>query len=1052
MKNILLILLLSLAFLSKGMAQIKGWVFSLPDSLPLAGATIKTQNGQTFTSNNRGEFTVAPGWGSLTISHLAYQSKVIKSDGNPFSIYLLPLINTLDEVSINTGYQTVPKERATGSFTLITQNKLAEQQGSNLLGRLEGLASGFSVDRKSNNAGMMIRGLSSINGPRSPLIVVDNFPYEGNLDNLNPNDVESISILKDAAAASIWGARAGNGVIVITTKKARFNSSLQVQAGAFIQTGDKPNPARLRGIGVSDFILSERFLFGNGFYMPVENAANKAPLSPVVELLIANRDGKISSADMEAAIADIARYDLAAQYRDLMYRNPISSQYNLSLSSGAEKISWNFAAAYDENKNALDARYKRLSVKSAQNFQLAKGLMLNTQFIYTRSQSLGGKTDLNELTAINGKLPPYTRLADDHGNALPVIKNYRLGYINSTATNGLLDWNYYPYTDYQFNKTQSNIADLVGSFNLSYVFDQGIFQGLSLNGYYQYQQQQTSGLTLQGLQSYGARNLINSYSQVTGTAVKRPVPLGDILSGSDNMLNLHQFRFQPSYNRRFGKHNISMLTGAELRSSEVHNSNSRSYGYNADLLKSVNVDYANTYPNFVTGSNSFIPNGESFALTANNFISFYANGAYTYHDKYTLSASARRDASNLFGLNTNDKWSPLWSVGLVWDITKESFFKSTAINILNLRASYGLTGNVNPNMSALTTIGYSSVSPYTQTAFANFVAYANPELRWEKSAMLNIGLDFGIFNKRLSGSLEYFNKKGTDLYGRAEIDHTTGIGSSIIKNTAAMIAGGFDLNINSQNLVGNFKWQSDFFLNFYRDQVTDYYLTTQQGSAYLNGNTSITGISGYPVYALFSYPWAGLNPANGNPRGLLNGIVSEDYASLTGTATTINNLVYEGPALPKFTLALGNNFEYGHFSLNFRLSAKLGYVFRRESINYSNLFSSRNGHIDFADRWQQSGDEQHTNVPSMVYPVNGNRDGFYAGSQATVSKGDHIRLQYINLSYLLKLRGNRSRDIRFYLSASNLGILWQADRNGIDPDYLLYPPATSYTIGFKSNL
>jgi TonB-linked SusC/RagA family outer membrane protein len=1053
MKKIYLLLLFSIWFNLSTFAQIKGKIFALPDSLPITNAVIKTVNGKSTYTDASGVFSLnlPAGKQTITVTHLAYLPQsldLVTPTTKPIYLYLTPISNTLDEVTVNTGYQLIPKDRSTGSFTVISSDKLNEQVGFNVLSRLDGVASGFSTDRKTNNSGIMIRGLSSISGPRSPLIVLDNFPYDGNLDNLNPNDVENITILKDASAASIWGARAGNGVIVITTKKAKFNTPLQIQANTFLQVGDMPNPDKLRNIGVNDFISTERFLFTKGYYTPTENATNKLPLSPVVELLIAQRDGKITPSALESSISNIAAYSLNQQYHDLMYNPALNQQYSLNLLSGTEKANWNLSLAYDQNRNALESTYKRFTIKSAQAFRFNTALTLNTQFFYTRSSALSGKPDITDLSTINGKLPPYSRIADDYGNAIALIKDYRLPYLNSSETAGLLDWNYYPLTDYKYNRATTTIADLIGSTALKYT----IVQGLDLALSYQYQQQQTEGSNLQQIESYNTRNLINNFTQFVGASIKRPIPLGDIFRRSNNTLNLHQLRLQSNYNKTIGRHNVTFLAGVELRSSDSYNTANTSYGYDANLLKSSTVDYANTYPNFITGSNNYIPNGESFAKTINHFISFYTNGAYTFNQRYTLSASARRDASNIFGLNTNDKWTPLWSLGFAWKISDEPFYNLATLPVLKLRSSYGLSGNVDPNMSALTTISYLSVSPYTQLAFANYAAYSNPELRWERSAMLNLALDFNTVNNRLSGSIEYFHKKGSGLYGNEQIDYTTGIGNTITKNAAAMQGNGFDINLNSQNLIGKIRWQSDFFLNIYKDKITSYYLTSQQGSNFLRGDISISGKEGYPVYSLFSYKWAGLNPLNGNPRGYVNGQLSEDYVNLTGPAVKIDDLQYAGTAMPIYTMALGNTISFGALSLNFRLSAKFGYFFRRESTSYIDLFTNRIGSIDFANRWQLTGDETHTNVPSMVYPANGNRDAFYLGSEATVSKGDHIRIQYVNLKYNIKLKGSKSPKLEIYLNASNLGILWQADPNGIDPDYLQYPPSKNYSIGLRANL
>jgi TonB-linked SusC/RagA family outer membrane protein len=1052
-----LLILVAIGFCTPLSAQIKGRVLTLPDSVPLRSANLELSNGTKFTTGADGSFqlNLVPGVYQLKISYTGFVTKFITvrfPTAGALSIYVSPVVNTLQQVTISDGYQLIPKERSTGSYTVVNSAKLNEQTGSNLLSRLEGVASGFSVDRKTNSASILVRGLSTINGPRSPLIVVDNFPYEGDLENLNPNNVESVVLLKDAAAASIWGTRAGNGVIVITTKKGRFNSPLQIQASAAYGLGEKPDPFYLKPLSPADHISVERFLFNQGYYTSSEQSTNHPPLSPVVELLILQRDGKITPEAAELELGKLGQYNLNDEFKRSVYRTSTNQQYSIRLSGGNDVINWSLSTGYDASKSSLADLNRRLSISTAQTYKLTKRLQLSTGITYVRNNSDNGIPDLTTLEAINGKLPSYTRLRDENGNPLRVAKNYRLSYLDIQIPAGFLDWNYYPATDHKYLSISTGINDFLGNINLRYT----LLKGLDVTAYYQYENQLTDGKNLMGQESYATRNTINSFTQLTPTGtIRRVIQLGDIFEGRANDLNVHQGRAQANYTRTMGLHDLAFLAGAEARSRKTYNTAQRSYGYNPALLTTATVDYANTYPNFVTSSNIFIQNLDSYSRSVNNFLSLYANGTYTYSGRYTLTGSIRRDASNLFGVSTNDKWTPLWSAGLGWLISDENFFKVNWLNSLRFRASYGLSGNIDPSRSAVTTISYASNSPFTQVPFANFSSYANPDLKWETSAIVNLGLDFSMLDSRITGSLEVFRKTGTDLYGQQLIDYTAGIGTTIQKNSATTQAQGLDINLSTRNLTGKFHWETDFFLNLYRDKVLEYYISNPEASRFLRGDVSITGMKDYPVYALFSYKWAGLNATNGNPRGYLNGVISEDYNTLTGSTATIEDLVYHGPALPQFTTAIGNTLSFGALSLTFRLSGKFGYFYRRSSIDYPLLFSYGTGHEDYAKRWQQPGDELITNVPSMDYPIQSNRDSFYLGSEATIAKGDHVRLQYLNLKYNFPLKpaaGKQSSVLEVFVFSNNLGILWQADKNGIDPDYTQYAPAKTVSLGLRTNL
>jgi hypothetical protein len=218
----------------------------------------------------------------------------------------------------------------------------------------------------------------------------------------------------------------------------------------------------------------------------------------------------------------------------------------------------------------------------------------------------------------------------------------------------------------------------------------------------------------------------------------------------------------------------------------------------------------------------------------------------------------------------------------------------------------------------------------------------------------------------------------------------------------------------------------------------------------------VSGIEGKPVYAIFSYRWAGLDPQTGNPQGYVEGNVSQDYAAIRGASTQISDLKYHGSAIPTCFGSLGNTFTYRDFALTASITYKLGYFFRRQSVNYGLLYRNGDGNADFENRWQQPGDESFTNVPSMIYPANTNRDGFYAGSEVLVERGDHIRFQYITASYDFTntaWKGLPFKHLQTYVNINNLGLLWAANRHGIDPDFqnrFAIPTPRSYALGLKT--
>jgi TonB-linked SusC/RagA family outer membrane protein len=1042
---------------------ITGRVITDSTRLPLEGATviIKGSNRNAVT-DKEGRFRIRiPVTGAtLLISYIGYQEKNIVVNAPttaPLFITLKETIREMQEVSVvNTGYQSLPKERATGSFTQIDNKLFNQQSGTDILSRLESITSGLSFDRKSNSAGtnIMIRGLSTIQGPKSPLIILDNFPYDGDISNLNPNDILDITVLKDAAAASIWGARAGNGVIVINTKKGQFNQPIKGEWNLNLSITGKPDLFYLKPVSSSDFVDVEQMLYNNGYFSSSLNASDHPPVSPVVEILNQQSSGAISAQTATDQINALRTHDVRNDFIQYLYRQAVNQQYALSLHGGSNSVSWIFSAGIDRDLSELKAGYNRLNVHAANTYRLTKNLDLTTDLYYTQSKTTAGRPAYGQVSTINGAIPPYTQLADKNGNALPVIQAYRQAYIDTAGAGYLQDWNYYPLTDYTHITNTSKIQDVLAHIILHYKLGSGFSTDIN----YQYEKQSTSGRILYDLQSYYARDLINTFTQIDRVSkqITYLVPLGDILDLSQIELVSQNIRGQLNYTGNWQKNSLTAIAGGEIKQAHTLGNSNRNYGYDDANLTFGNVDYANPYSNFVTGSNTYIPNENSLSDQLNRYVSLYANAAYTYSGKYTASISGRRDASNLFGVNTNQKWNPLWSAGLAWNLTKEAFFRVSFLNDLKLRATYGVSGNVDQSKSAVTTLTYIGSSPYTQSPLARINQYSNPDLRWERVRMFNIGIDFKALSNRLSGSIEYYHKKGIDLFGNSLVDYTAVGTNTITKNVASMIGNGADIELHSVNINRTVQWTSDLNLSFYRDKVITAYLSSLQGSNFINGGTSIAAVPGKPVYSVFSYRWKGLDPITGDPQGFFNGAVSKDYTSLTGSATQVSDLVYNGPAYPTWYGSLGNTITWKQIAVTVRLLYKFGYYFQRSSINYSNLFASRQGHADYAKRWQKTGDEKWTNVPSLVYPAVGSRDAFYNGSSVLVDKGDNIRLQYVTFSYnitrqqIFRLPFN---NCQVYVNLNNLGILWRANKDGLDPDYLNYviPPSKNIIIGIRAD-
>ncbi|MEO7140057.1 MAG: TonB-dependent receptor plug domain-containing protein, partial [Ferruginibacter sp.] len=633
---------------------ITGTVMADSGLVPLTGATIELKGtGLIVSTDNNGRFSIRipEAGGILQVSYVGHSPKAIAVNsrtGFPLTILLMKKPTELDVVTlVSTGYEFLPKERITGSFTPIDNKTLNEQVGGNIIDRLKGVASSVLFDKKTNGPSFTIRGLSTINGPKEPLIILDNYPYEGDINNINPNDVENITILKDAAAASIWGTRAGNGVVVITTKKGRFNQGTRVEFNSNIIITEKPDLFYQPQMSPADHIDVEEMLFNNGFYTSQINSPTHTALSPVVEILLKQQQGSLSSADAAARLNALKTVDIRNEYNKHFYRQAFYQQHALNIRGGSEKIAYLISGGYDKGLSNLDAPNNRITLRSENSYKPTRALQVNFGILSTNSSTQSGKPGYGDILMSGNKIS-YLSFTDADGKPLAMAKTYRQSYTDTAGGGKLLDWNYYPLEDYKYNTSKTNLTDLIGKVGFNYK----LMPGLDIDFKYQYQKQQTTSTTLAALESYYTRDLINKYTQLdyaTGK-VKYAIPLGGIFGKTVSTLESQNLRGQINFNRRFGQHEIVSLIGSEIRQTRQNTDNMSAFGYDPSILTTGVIDIVNPQLNFVTRSYDYLSGGGvSYAATNNRFVSFFGNASYIFKGKYILTGSARKDASNLFG-------------------------------------------------------------------------------------------------------------------------------------------------------------------------------------------------------------------------------------------------------------------------------------------------------------------------------------------------------------------------------------------------------------------
>lgn len=972
----------------------------------------------------------------LYFSKVGYLDKLVEQplvSHESITVQMDPTNVAIEEVLINTGYQRIGKERATGAYSHLDSSMLNYRVGMGVLERLSDQVPGLifnNVGTKGiNNNDILIRGQSTIESRTDPLIVIDNFPYDGDINSINPADVESMTVLRDAVASSIWGARAGNGVIVITTKQGSYNSRVKLSFSGTYSFGARPDLSYRHAIGNAEYIDIEKELFADGVYDNSIISDAKVPLSAVVELLLEKRDHPQRANELDKLIEGHKNYDLRDDLTRYAYRTSSLKQYALNLTGGGNNHRYYLSGGADKNLETLSGNsLDRYTFRFDNVLKVLRDrIEINPQINYSNSRA-----SRFFLPASFSSLYPYARIVDENGNGAGLALDYSSRFIEEARNLGLYDWSYNLLDEIQRSDNNLRTNDL--RFNLR--TDVNILPGLALSLNYQHALKFGSGENLNDREGYYTRSLLNQYSSISSAGdISRPIPAGSILDYSGENGNSYNFRAQLSFTGNDRLPGLNAIAGYEISENRSRLQNRRSYGYDSDYGIVSPVDYKTSFVQFPnTNIRRQVPFSDKEAETVDRFVSFYANASYEWRNKYAVSSSLRWDRSNLFGVKTNQKGVPLYSVGGAWNIRNEFLSESSAFDALKLRLTYGSSGNVNRSLSAFTTARFSAFTASNGLNYAEIVNPPNPQLRWEQIAMGNIGVDFGVLDSRISGTIDYYRKKGKDIIGESPLPPQTGV-AAFRGNTANTLGTGLDVTLTTVNIAKPIKWVTSMLYHFEKEKVTTYLKENTSSLSYVNG-PGLPAV-GFPLYAVYSYRSAGLNPDTGAPQGLLEGNPSINYADIFADSG-FGDLVYHGSARPTHFGSVRNTFLYKGVTLSFTLNFKLGYYFRRESIDYDSFLRGGGGHVDYYDRWQATGDEQITHVPSVPLSTDANRHSFYRYSDVLVERGDHLRFQDIKLSYefhrLIKKDWIRSATLFFF--ANNIGLMWAENRRGIDPDVL----------------
>ncbi|TDQ79232.1 SusC/RagA family TonB-linked outer membrane protein [Sphingobacterium yanglingense] len=1048
---------------AKGLTQtlLRGEIRSAADGQAIEGVSVSVDKKHTRT-DKQGRFTISVDkpTGVLLIKHIGYKEQRVayENTSTTLNIALQTGEKQIEEVEVvSTGYQKIPKERATGSFSQPIKQIFQNRVTPDVLTRLNGISNGLIFNANSSNTvngklDINIRGRNSINTDDQPLIIVDNFPYQGDIASINPNDVADVTILKDASAASIWGARAGNGVIVITTKTGQKDSRSKIGFNANNSFSSKPdlyyNPYFLSS---KSYIEVEKFLFDKGKYQSALNNTITYPVvSPAVEIM---NNGLISSNDSLRMLAELSNMDSRDGLLRHFYQPSRAQQYALNISGGSGKSSYYVSVGFDRKESEKKFNSNNRSTISSYIEQDVFNWLRVKSGVYLINTKKNVDNTLNSIIQRNESNFSYMSFVDASGTPQTIDYYYRKSFVDDAVNHSFEDWSFVPLDELGLTENltfENNSRFFAGA-------DFRLGKGFGFEAKYQFQKSKSDGRILHPENSFFTRDLINRFAVTNdnGEVVTYNIPKGAYLEKLFNDQQGYNLRFQLNYDRTFGAHKINAIGGFELNEQTNSNDYYVHFGYDDNLATSIPVNSTGFFKVNPSGYAS-IPTNMFLGGGIDRFRSTFALASYVYHDKYVFTASARADGSNYFGINANQKTVPLWSIGSKWKLSDERFYNFDAIPKLHLVLSHGFSGNLDKGSTGISTFSYVSSARYSGRNYASLRTVGNPDLRWEKLRQTKFGLEFSGKENWITGVIDFWQKEGIGLIGNAVFAPSSGV-TSYRGNYSSMKSNGLDLQLNMNAKHNSVSWTGNLLMSFAREKVTDYDLQLNNNlilsSDGLNGK-GIIPIKGRPLYSVYALPFAGLDPENGDPVGYVDGLKSKDYNSIM--KTEIEDLQYYGSATPTSFGSFINTISCFGFSLSATISYKAGYYFRRNSIHYTNLLGANIiPHRDYDLRWRKSGDELQTNVPSIQYPIIQGREDFYRYSSVLIEKGDHVRLQDILLAYdIPNLKRSKYGHLNVYMQLSNLGILWKATNTDLDPDYIpshgnSYPTPLQVSFGIK---
>ncbi|WP_349831918.1 SusC/RagA family TonB-linked outer membrane protein, partial [Bacteroides fragilis] len=879
MKRHVFILLLSFAgVLTSAFAasrQVQGVVISSEDNMPLIGASVyikaedlsKDGNSPTITGvitdiDGKFNISVPEGVTRLFCSYVGHEVQELKlvPGKNQYEITLFPSAQVLDAVVV-TGYQTVERRKLTAAVGKLNISDETIGAVKSIDQALAGQIAGLSVTSTSGAPGapakIRIRGTSSLNGTQDPLWVLDGIPLEGtdvpqsnvlndvsniqqsSIAGLNPADIENITVLKDAAATAIYGARAANGVIVITTKKGKvgkpvINFSSKFTYMPTLSTNRLNMLNSQEKVDLELELLRSNFAYGD----------NKGGVSKIISgygLTDAYKKGGWGALTPEAQ-TDISRLrNTETDWGDILFRDAFNQEYSLSLSGGNERVTYYTSIGYyQENGNVKGVGLDRLNIVAKTSYKVNRMLKFGVSLFVNRRNNKTYLTDTYGLVNpvyYSRKANPYYQPFDANGNYI-----YDFDVQNNSDTD--LGFNIFEERKNTSNEETinalSSIFDAELRFNDKLKFTTQL--GLQLD--------KASKEQIADKESFSMRIIRKNskYWDSASQSNKYFIPDGGVHKAYENTNSQITWKAMGEYRDSFNDiHELEVMVGTELRKTWYETLFSAGYGFDRQTLTTKPVvfpdeDRARQFPL------------HQKTYKENAYVSFFSTASYSLMNRYTFGGSIRFDGSDLFGVDKKYRYLPLYSVSGLWRLSNEPFMQGTRkwMDNLAFRVSYGIQGNIDKNTSPFLLGKYivDNILPGGSEHMIDINSAPNKKLRWEKTQSVNVGLDFSVLNQAINLSVDYYYRKGTDLIGKQMLPLETGFVSTNI-NWASMVNKGVEVSLSTRNVATkNFSWYTNLNFAYNNNKVLREAIPEAQ---------TIPGREGYPVDAIFAIKTAGLD-------------------------------------------------------------------------------------------------------------------------------------------------------------------------------------------------